>query len=268
MTAVLARQFHALHADGLLLLANAWDAGSARLAQAAGARAIATSSAAVAWAHGWRDGDLLPVELLLQTTRAVAGATPLPVTIDIEGGYSDEPARVGELVTALLDAGAVGINIEDGGGTPDRLAAKIEAIKRVAAAKGIELFVNARTDVYLRGLVPEAERVAETIRRAALYRQAGTDGIFVPALTEPAAIRTIAEATPLPLNVLAWRGLPPAAELAPLGVKRLSAGSGIPQALWGRAATLAKAFLAEGASGPLAEGAMTHPEINALFLGR
>src|SRR6476469_7806962 len=100
----LASRFHALHAGGLLRLPNAWDAGSARLAQAAGARAIATSSAAVAWAHGWPDGDLLPVELLLQTTRASAGATSLPVTIDIEGGYSDEPARVGALVVEMLEA--------------------------------------------------------------------------------------------------------------------------------------------------------------------
>ena len=265
----LAATFHSLHRGSApLLLANVWDAGSARLIESLGAAALATTSAGLAWAQGYPDGDTIPVRDHAAVVAAITRVIRIPLSVDIEGGYADDPAGAAETVKAILDAGAVGINIEDGGGTPDRLAAKIEAIKRVAAAKGIELFVNARTDVYLRGLVPEAERVAETIRRAALYRQAGTDGIFVPALTEPAAIRTIAEATPLPLNVLAWRGLPPAAELAPLGVKRLSAGSGIPQALWGRAATLAKAFLAEGASGPLAEGAMTHPEINALFLGR
>ena len=265
----LATLFHGLHhGSAPLRLANAWDAGSARLIESLSAPAIATTSAGVAWAQGYPDGDAIPVRDHAAVVAAITRVVRIPLSVDIEGGYADDPAGAAETVKAILDAGAVGINIEDGGGTPDLLAAKIEAIKRVASAKGINLYVNARTDVYLRGLVPEAERVAETIRRAALYRAAGTDGIFVPALTEPAAIRAIAEATPLPLNVLAWRGLPPAAELAPLGVRRLSAGSGIPQALWGRAATLAKAFLAEGASGPLAEGAMTHPEINALFLGR
>lgn len=265
----LATLFHGLHhGSAPLRLANAWDAGSARLIESLGAPAIATTSAGVAWAQGYPDGDKFPVRELAAVVAAITRVIRIPLSVDIEGGYANDPAGAGETVKAILDAGAVGINIEDGTAPADRLAAKIEAIRQVAAAKGIKLFVNARTDVYLAGLVPEPERVAETIRRATLYREAGADGIFVPALTQPDAIHTIAAATPLPLNVLAWRGLPPAAELAPLGVRRLSAGSGIPQALWGRAAALAKAFLDEGASGPLAEGAMSHPEINALFLNR
>jgi 2-methylisocitrate lyase-like PEP mutase family enzyme len=261
--------FRSLHrGPAPLRLANAWDAGSARLIESLGAPAIATTSAGVAWAQGYPDGDAMPVRELAAVVAAITRVIRVPLSVDAEGGYAEDPAGAGETVAAILDAGAVGINIEDGGAPPERLAAKIEEIRRVAAAKGIDLFVNARTDVYLRGLAPDGARVAETIRRAAIYRNAGADGLFVPALVDPAGIRAIAGAISLPLNLLAWRGLPPAADLAPLGVKRLSAGSGIPQALWGRGATLAKAFLAEGASGPLADGAMTHPEINALFLNR
>ncbi|GGF26092.1 hypothetical protein GCM10011611_35160 [Aliidongia dinghuensis] len=265
----LAAIFRSLHQGPTLLrLANAWDAGSARLIESVGAPAIATTSAGVAWAEGYPDGDALPVKALAAVVATITRVIRVPLSVDFEGGYSHEPAGAAENIAPLLDAGAVGINIEDGTAPPELLCSKIEAIKRVAAAKGIDLYINARTDVYLQGLVPEAERLAETKRRAALYREAGADGIFAPAVIDPATIRAIAEATPLPLNVLARKGLPPAAELAPLGVRRLSAGSGICQALWGRAAALARGFLTDGASDPLAEGAMIYPEINALFQGR
>jgi len=263
----LATSFRALHQNTTpLRLANAWDAGSARLIESVGAPAIATTSAGVAWALGYPDGDTLPIRDLAAVVAAITRIIRVPLSVDFEGGYADDPAAVGENIAPLIDAGAVGINIEDGAGAPDKLAAKIEQIRRVAAGRGVDLFINARVDVYLKGLVPAADRVAEVIARARLYRDAGADGIFVPALVDPAQIRQVVEATPLPVNLLAWKDLPPAAALAALGVRRLSAGSGICQSLWGRAAALAKAFLAEGASGPLAEGGMTHPEINALFL--
>jgi 2-methylisocitrate lyase-like PEP mutase family enzyme len=130
---------------------------------------------------------------------------------------------------------------------------------------GVNVFVNARTDTYLRGLVPAERRVEETLARAGRYRAAGADGIFVAGLTDAAEIRTIAAAAGLPLNVLARAGLPSAPELAALGVRRLSAGSGIAQALYGKAAALAAEFFRTGASGPLTEGAMTYAQINALL---
>jgi len=246
MTADLAARFHAFHAEGLLHLANAWDAGSARLAQAAGARAIATSSAAVAWAHGWPDGDVLPIELVLQTTRAVAAATDLPVSVDIEGGYSDEPARVGELVTALLAAGAVGINIEDGSKPPALLAAKIAAARAAASAAGVALFINARIDTWLRGLAPPAGRVAETLARAARYRDAGASGLFAPGVTDAGEIAALVAGTDMPVNVLAWAGLPDADHLRALGVRRLSAGSAIAEAMHGHVLGMMREFLASG----------------------
>jgi 2-methylisocitrate lyase-like PEP mutase family enzyme len=260
-----ARAFRQLHAEGLLLLANAWDAGSARLVESLGAKAVATSSAAVAWTHGYPDGDALPVPLLLASVTAIARVIRVPLTVDVEGGYADDAEGVGETVARVIGAGAVGINIEDGAGAPDVLCAKIEGIKRTAARLGVDLFVNARTDVYLRELEPPARRLPETLARAERYRAAGADGLFVPGLMDRAETKAITSAVTLPLNLLARPGLPPAAELATLGVRRLSAGSGIAQALYGRAAALASAFLRDGVSDRLPEGAMPYAEINALM---
>jgi 2-methylisocitrate lyase-like PEP mutase family enzyme len=261
-----AKNFHHLH-DGpdVLLLPNAWDAGSARLMESLGAKAVATTSAGVAWTHGYPDGDVLPVRMLVATVVAIARTIRVPLTVDVEGGYSDDPAAVEETVARVVEAGAVGINIEDGSGAPDLLGLKIERAKRAGQHFGIDLFVNARTDVYLRGLAPEGKRVAEVLRRAELYRNAGANGMFVPGLREPGEIRAVAADAGLPLNVMAWPGLQEAAELAQLGVRRLSAGSGISQALWGKAAALATDFLKSGRSEPLGDGAMAYPAINALF---
>ena len=191
-----------------------------------------------------------------------------PLTVDAEGGYSDDPSRVAETVLALVEAGAAGINLEDGGAPPELLASKIEHIKRAAARRKADVFVNARTDVYLRGLVPAPARVEESLARARRYREAGADGIFVPKVVEPAEIRELAASAGIPLNVLACPGLLPARELAGLGVRRLSAGSGIAAVAWGRAAALAAAFIRDGASEPLADGPMPYGAINALFVPR
>ena len=261
-----AAAFHALHAGpGVLILANAWDAGSARLIVHLGARAVATTSAAVAWAHGYPDGDALPVPLLTASVAAICAAVAVPVTVDVEGGYSDDPAAVEATVGAVIEAGGVGINIEDGGGAPELLCAKIAAARRAGQARGVDLFVNARTDVYLRGLAAGTAAVTETIRRAGLYQTAGASGIFVPGLADPDAIRAIAATTPLPLNLLARAGLPDAAVLGALGVRRLSSGSGIAQAAWAEAQRRAAAFLRDGDSDALSAGAADYGAINAMM---
>lgn len=260
--------FRQLHASGLLLLANVWDAGTARLIEGLGAQALATTSAAAAWSHGYADGDLLPVRLLVATVTDITRVIRVPLSVDVEGGYSTDPAAVGEMVAAVIGAGAVGINIEDGTGDPDALCAKIEQAKRAGARTGVDLFVNARTDVYLQNLAPPERRVEETLARAARYRAAGADGLFVPAIVDAAEIQTIASGTPLPLNVLARPDLPSAAALEKLGARRLSAGSGLAQAAFGHIAALAGAFLRDGISAPMSAGAMPYPEINALFGAR
>jgi 2-methylisocitrate lyase-like PEP mutase family enzyme len=262
-----ATAFHNLHrGPELLVLANAWDAGSARLIESVGARAIATTSAGVAWSHGYPDGDALPPALVVATTAAIARVVQVPLTVDIEGGYASDPDAVGRLVGELIEAGAAGINLEDGVGAPDLLCAKIARVRQVAIELGVNLYINARVDVYLRGLVPDAERVAESCARAVRYRDAGASGIFVPGVLEPAAIRAIAQATELPLNVLAWPGLPELPELAAFGVRRLSAGGGIALGAFGRAAKLAAAFLRDGHREAI-DGGMTSRDLNALYAG-
>lgn len=263
-----AEHFHRLHHDGLLLLANAWDAGSARLTESLGAKAIATTSAGVAWSHGYPDGDLLPVRRLVATVADIVRVIRVPLTVDVEGGYSEDPAAVAETVAGLIDVGAVGINLEDGGGDPELLCAKIEHIKRASARLGVALFVNTRTDVYLRGLAPPERRVEETLARAARYRAAGADGLFVPGLTEEAQVRAIAADAGLPLNLLARPALPPAAELERWGVRRLSAGSDISQSVFARTAALASGFLSDGDSRPLGAEVMAYSQLNALFADR
>jgi 2-methylisocitrate lyase-like PEP mutase family enzyme len=258
--------FRALHAPGrLLLLANAWDAGSARLIEARGAPAIATTSAGLAWSRGYADGDRLPPRLLAGALAEIARVVSVPLSADIEGGYSQDPKLVAETVLAVLDAGAVGINLEDGSLPPELLCAKIEAAREVAAKAGVDLFVNARCDVFLRSLTAKEAALAETLARAERYRAAGCDGLFVPRLRESAGIREIVGAIgALPLNVLAMPGLPTPAELRALGVRRLSAGSGIAQQAYGAAQRAALRFLAEGSPGA-AEDAIANPEMNALF---
>lgn len=254
--------FHALHRDGLLILPNAWDGGSAALMKALGASAVATTSAGVAWALGWPDGDALPVARVVQAAAdVVRGAQGLPVSIDMEGGYADDPAEVATLANRLVDAGVLGINIEDGGTEPEVLAAKIRAIK---AGVGDRLCVNARCDVWLRGLASDAP-VAEATRRAAIYADAGADGFFAPGLTAEADIAALVAATPLPVNLLAFPGLPDAPTLTRLGVRRLSAGSGLISAAFGRAADLTRAFLTDGRSAPMMEGALGWAELNAMM---
>lgn len=239
--------FAALH-DDFLILPNAWDAGSARLMQHAGAKAIATSSAAVAWTHGYADGEAMPPELALQTIRAMAAATDLPVSADIEAGYAADASTAAERAAEVLDAGAVGINIEDSTGAPDLLAAKIEAIRKAARSKGAQIWINARVDVFLKGLMKGDEGLKESIRRAQLYTSAGANSIFVPAVVEAPALKELTNNIKLPFNALAWPGLPDAAALKALGVKRLSAGSGIAKVVVEHAVHLAKSFLANGSS--------------------
>lgn len=262
--------FRALHAQGrLLLLANAWDAGSARLIEACGAPAIATTSAGVAWARGHADGHGLPTEKLLATVAEIARVVSVPLSVDAEGGYSDDPSQVGELARQLAESGAVGVNLEDGDAPPELLCEKIAAAKRGAARAGVDLFVNARTDVVLRGLVPPERAVDEIVRRAALYRAAGCDGIFAAKLVASDAVRTIAAAiAPLPLNLLVMPGLPPADELRALGVRRLSAGSTLAADALGRLRSLATSFLADGRSDPLFGAAIEYGTMNGLLAGR
>ncbi|HJW94693.1 MAG TPA: isocitrate lyase/phosphoenolpyruvate mutase family protein [Thermoanaerobaculia bacterium] len=243
----------------ILILPNAWDAVSARIVVNAGAKAVATSSAAVAWAHGYADGNALPVPLLLATLRDITRVVNVPVTADIEAGYSDDPDDVGKTVRALLDAGVAGINLEDGGGSPDLLCAKIEAARRAGP-----IFINARTDMFLR---KQDNALDESIARAKRYTDAGADGIFVPGVTDAAQIETIVRSIALPLNVMARPGVPPAAELQRIGVRRLSGAAWLARAALKSLHDTAAEFLAHGDSDALAAKATPIADYNGMFSG-
>ena len=258
-------QFHQLHHDGLLILTNVADATGARLVEQLGGKAVATSSAAVAWAHGYPDGNTLPLERLVSTVESIARVIQVPLSVDIEAGYSDDLERVAEVIDAVVAAGAVGINIEDGSGTPELLARKIEVARQVADKRNVKLFINARTDVYLKSLVPAEDRVAETLRRAALYQAAGADGLFAAGVTSAYEIEAICKGTSLPVNVLGFAGLPSPDELKNLGVRRLSAGSGIAEFLYGAMGSLVKSFLASGKLDTHDLKAFTYGEVNGLL---
>jgi 2-methylisocitrate lyase-like PEP mutase family enzyme len=263
----LAETFHSLHKQkDILILANAWDAGSAKVIEEAGAKAIATSSAGVAWALGYPDGDVLPPRMLADLTARITDVIHVPLSVDFEGGYTKNPAKVAENLKPIIDAGVVGINIEDGEGTPELLAKKIEKARKAAESAGVNLFINARTDVYLAEIGSPESRVGETIDRAARYREAGANGMFVPGLSEPSAIRAIVPEVKMPVNVMAYPGLPSAEELKNLGVQRLSSGTGIPQMIWSRAAELAQGFFATGDSKLLFKNSMPYGTLQKLFI--
>lgn len=261
----LAQSFRRLHAPGqLLLLANAWDAASARLVEACGAAAIATTSAGLAWSRGYPDGNVLPPDTLMEAVGDIARVISVPLSIDMEGGYDSDPQVVAEHVDMVLSAGAVGINIEDGTEPPELLSEKIAAIR----SSSRDVFINARTDVFLSGLATPERAVAETVERARRYQAAGADGLFVPGLRDAAAIRAIAQSIDLPLNVMLVPDLPPVGELRRLGVRRVSAGASIAKAAYGVTQRLAARFLREGTYDALSETAVDYGELNALLSGR
>ncbi|WP_443697267.1 isocitrate lyase/PEP mutase family protein [Pseudomonas sp.] len=257
--------FRNLHQDNLLVLANVGDAGSARIVESVGSKAVATSSAAVAWANGYQDGNQLPLKLLTTTVESMVRVLTVPLTVDVEGGYSDDLESVAKVIDCVVRAGAVGINIEDGAGSIDLILRKIEVAKKVASTRGIDLFVNVRTDVYLRCLVAPERQLAETISRASLFEQAGADGFFAAAMVEEYDIATLCEATRLPVNLLSWSGQPEIHELARLGVKRLSAGSSIAEFLLGANNALAKSFLRTGRLFEHQLDAFTYSDLNGLM---
>lgn len=263
--------FRSLHVPGRpLLLPNAWDVASARLVEDAGAGAVATTSAGVAWALGAADGDRLDRDRALRAVERIAGAVRVPVTADIEGGYAQDPQGVADTVRAVLAAGAAGVNIEDAaphGTGPLRPAGeqaeRIAAARAAADATGVPLFVNARVDTFLRG----AGGVDDALERAAVYLAAGADGIFVPGTVDPGTVKELAEGIQAPLNVLAGPGAPPAGELAALGVARVSVGSGVAEAAYALVRRAARELLGPGTY-DAQTGGLAYGELNELMAGK
>jgi 2-methylisocitrate lyase-like PEP mutase family enzyme len=260
-----AHLFRSLHDPAHpLALANVWDAGSAAVVAAAGAPAVATTSAGTAWARGLPDGDHLDREDVLDLVHRIVAVVDVPVTVDVEAGYGDTPADVETTVDGILAAGAVGINVEDGDRDPALLVERIRAARRAADRVGVPLFVNARTDVFLFGLGPADRRTEETLDRARWYVEAGADGIFVPGTVDPAVVTRLAAGIPAPLNVMAGPGAPTVKEFAAMGVARVSTGSAVAQAAYAVAREAAEELLGTGSYECLEEG-LEFGEANGLF---
>jgi 2-methylisocitrate lyase-like PEP mutase family enzyme len=228
-----ATAFHALHVKGdPVILFNAWDAGSAKAVEKAGAKALATGSRSVAGALGFDDGEALPMSDALANTARIVAATDLPLTLDFEGGYATSPADVAANVSQALDTGVIGFNFEDqivGSAelySIEDQAARIAAILKASIANGVNAFINARTDIFLKAHrdTHDASMVEHAIARCLAYEDAGASGFFIPGLVNLDLVAKICDASPLPVNVMMFPDMTSKAELAALGVARISYG--------------------------------------------
>ncbi|MEN3147437.1 isocitrate lyase/phosphoenolpyruvate mutase family protein [Neorhizobium sp. IRAMC:178] len=230
-----AAAFAVLHRKGNpLIIYNIWDAGTAKAVADAGAKALGTGSWSVAAAQGYADGENLPLEALLATAKSIATAVDLPLTVDFEGGYAEDSDQLTANVGKVMDTGAIGINFEDQvvGGSGiypvEQQAGRIRAIRAAADARDMPLFINARTDLFLQES-DEGKHAAlldEAIRRANAYAEAGGNGFFAPGLADEGLIETLCEASPLPVNIMMFSGVPSPKRLGELGVARVSYGPG------------------------------------------
>lgn len=230
-----ANLLRSLHIKGdPLILHNVWDAGSAKAIEKADAKVIATSSWAVAAAHGYEDGEQLPFELALANLQRIIASVKLPITFDLEGGYEKMGSKLQSIFKKVIEAGAVGINFEDqviGGKGLYSIAeqsVRIKALREVAKQMAIPVFINARTDVFFQADPAQHSdaHVAEVLQRVAAYAVAGADGIFVPALAELKLIEKLCKLSPLPVNIMLLADTPTPEQLAKIGVARVSHGPG------------------------------------------
>ncbi|MGE5624487.1 MAG: isocitrate lyase/PEP mutase family protein [Bacillota bacterium] len=264
-------EFRRLHGEHPLVLPNAWDAASARLMEQAGAKAIATTSAGVSWSHGCLDGQKLSRDEMLAAIGRIVRRVNVPVTADIEGGYGNgSPRDVAETVRAAAELGVAGINLEDspGHGGQTLLDPKEQA-ERIAAARsaGGKLVINARIDVYMFEVGAPGTRLAETCRRAAAYRAAGADCVFVPGVIDWDSIAALVSGVGGPLNIMAMPGAPSVAELGALGVTRVSVGPLITQAAFAAVRRATRELLEKGSYGK-SEDLVSFSDVRTLFGSR
>src|SRR6266849_3593937 len=246
-----AEQFRKLHhGPRLLLLPNAWDVASARILEECGHPAIATTSAGIAYSLGYSDGQRISRGEMLEVVGRIARAVRIPVTADLEAGYGTTVKDMVETVKAAIEAGAIGMNLEDVTGEDESSQValplqgeKIGAIRETAKSLGVPFVLNARTDIYLMPIGPEPTRFERTVERLRAYRDAGAACLFIPGLYDRDTIAKLLKAVEAPLNILANPACPPMAELEKMGVARVSAGSGIMRAAMGAVQRVAKEML-------------------------
>jgi len=258
--------FRRLHqSPPILRLSNVWDAASARIVERAGFPAIGTSSAGIAFALAYPDGERIPPGEMLEQVRRITRAVNLPVSADLEAGY-DELDRA---VAGLLEAGAIGLNLEDFEHEAlverPRQLERLGAVRRVGEAAGVPLVINARCDIYLRQIGDESTRFARTVERLSAYRDAGADCLFVPGVRDEVTIAGLVEALRFPVNILAVPGTPPAARLEELGVARVSLGSGPMRAVMGLTRRIAEELRDSGDWTRMIADPVTYADANELM---
>ncbi len=271
-----AEAFRAMHdRSRLLVLPNAWDAMSARVIEDAGARAIATTSAGVAFSIGYPDGEAVPRDEMIAAIARIARVVTVPVSADIESGFAHDTREIADTVRRVIDAGAVGINLEDQVHDGSHSLYDLDvAVDRVSAAReaansaGVPIVINARTDVYLLGIGEPDTRFEHAIRRANAYHKAGADCLFLPAVSRRADIERIVPALNGPLNLLAFPGIPALADLERLGVARLSVGTRLTlNAMSSLKKTVAE-LLSAGTYQSTLEATTTYADANRLMANR
>ncbi len=263
------------HGADILVLPNAWDVATARIFAASGAAAIATTSGGIAAALGHPDGEQVSCENMLTVIARIAEAVTVPVTADIESGYASSSAGVATVIQAVLETGAVGVNLEDAdhhhaGPLVDMAlhVAKIRAARGAADRAGVPLVINARTDVFLAAVGPQEDRLPCAIRRANAYLDAGADSAFVPGVRDAETIASLAREIEGPLNILAGPGVPPVADLHGLGVARVSVGSGPARAALALVQRIARELLGQGSYQAFCEQQLSQDDITALLAYR
>jgi 2-methylisocitrate lyase-like PEP mutase family enzyme len=259
----------------VLVLPNAWDVASARVLEELGYPAIATTSAGVAFALGYPDGQRVSRDEMLEVVERIARAVRVPVTADMEAGYGTTLADMAETAKAIVAAGAVGLNLEDVIGETESSqvntelqAQKIRTIREVSASRGVSLVINARTDIYLMPIGPEAMRFERTVERLRAYRSAGADCVFAPGVKERELIEKLVKAVAAPLNILVTPGCPSIPELQKMGVARASIGSGVMRSTLGLVRRIGKELQTAGTYSALFDGAIPFAEINGLIARR
>ena len=259
-----------LHTSGpLLVLPNAWDAGSARVFIDAGFPALATTSAGIAFSLGYPDGERISRDEMLAAVARITRRVSVPVTADMEAGFGRTPEAVAETAGGVLGAGAVGMNLEDS--IEERLldfdlsVARVRAAREAATAAGVPLVINARTDAYHAGTLPPGQQFAEAVRRGNAYREAGADCVFVPFVGDSGTIERLVQAIAAPLNILGAPDAPTLAALAALGVRRVTFGSAPMRATLGLARRMAREWKEKGTYGTLAAYGIPYAELQRLF---
>lgn len=243
-------RFYQLHRQAKpFFLANVWNVKSAKIVEACGFEAMATSSGAISDSLGYKDGEQIPFDELLYVIKRIRSGTGIPLSVDFERGYTDDLMLLNEYIQKLIDAGVVGINLEDAQGE-DIYLKKLDSIKNYLAKTNQQLFINARTDGFLQKLPSPLE---VTLKRAGLYQDAGADGLFVTGINDANMIKEIVSATPLPVNIVSTPALPVAA-LTECGVKRISMAVLLYRATYGKMEIMAKDILGKGSFEPLSQG--------------